>query len=76
MLFHTYRAKTLALGSTGLAAILTAENSAVNIEARIATARNNKQLTQIPAFMNCLSGEPATSQWSQIYRWYSVVTFT
>ena len=76
MLFHTYRTKTPALGSTGLVVILTAANSAVNTAARSATARNNTQLTQIPAFMNFLSGESATSQWCQIYRWYNVATFT
>ena len=66
MLFHTYRTNTPALGSTGLVIVLTKANSAVNTEARSATARKNKQLTQIPAFMNFLSGKPATSQWCHI----------
>jgi len=51
-------------------------NTAVNTAARSATARNNEQLTQIPAFMNFLCGEPATSQWYHIYIRYSVATFT
>jgi hypothetical protein len=67
MLFHTYRPNTPAIGSTGLVVVLMTANTAVSTPARSATARNNKQLTQIPAFMNFLSGESATSQWCQIY---------
>ena len=66
ILFPTYRTNTPALGSTGLIVILTAANSAVNTAARSASARNNKQLTQIPAFMNFLSGKPAISQWCHV----------
>ena len=76
MLFHTYRPNTPAIRSTGLVVVLMTANSAVNTAARSATARNNKQLTQIPAFMNFLSSEPATSQWCHIYRQYGVATFT
>jgi len=63
MLFHTYRPNTPAIGSTGFVVVLMTANSAVNTAARSATAWNNTQLTQIPAFMNFMSGEPATSQW-------------
>jgi len=76
MLFHTYRPNTPAIGSTGLVVVLMTANSAVSTAVRSATARKNKQLTQIPAFMNVLSCEPATSQWCHVYRWYSVATFT
>jgi len=76
MPFHTYRPNTPAIGSTGLVVVLMTANTAVSTAARSATARNNKQLTQIPAFMNFLSGTAATSQWCHIYRRYSVVTFT
>ena len=79
MLFHKYRPNTPAIGPPRLVVVLMTENSAVsavNTEARSATDKSTKQLTQIPAFMNFLSGKPATSQWYHIYIRYSVATFT